>query len=48
MQDDPDDLVDIAGNHPKPHRRDLTGLARSPDSWQPAWIVEKYFRAPRP
>ncbi len=42
------DTQPLAADHPKPLRRDLTGRARLPDSWQPAWIVEKYFRAPRP
>jgi len=28
---------------PKPPEIDLTGHARKPDQWQPAWIVEKYF-----
>ncbi|MBK8975211.1 MAG: sulfatase-like hydrolase/transferase [Planctomycetes bacterium] len=29
---------------PLPWTIDLRGHARSPDRWQPAWIVEKYFR----
>ncbi len=28
----------------RPATVDLTGHARQPDRWQPAWIVEKYFR----
>lgn len=28
---------------PQPMEIDLTGRARKPDRWQPAWIVEKYF-----
>lgn len=28
---------------PEPGAIDLTGHAREPDSWQPAWIREKYF-----
>jgi arylsulfatase A-like enzyme len=27
-----------------PKAIDLTGQPRQPDAWQPAWIVEKYFR----
>ncbi len=29
--------------NPAPMEIDLTGRARKPDRWQPAWIVEKYF-----
>jgi len=29
---------------PQPREIDLTGRERQPDRWQPAWIVEKYFR----
>lgn len=28
---------------PRPLYRDLTGLDRKPDPWQPEWIVQKYF-----
>ena len=28
---------------PKPKEIDLTGHARTPDRWQPEWIVKKYF-----
>ncbi len=31
---------------PAPLRRDLTGLEREPDRWQPEWIVRKYFDPP--
>lgn len=30
-------------DEPKQKAIDLTGRARKPDPWQPAWIVEKYF-----
>jgi arylsulfatase A-like enzyme len=29
-----------------PERVDLTGQSRSPDAWQPDWIVRKYFGPP--
>ena len=33
---------DRRGLHSEPEI-DLTGRERSPDAWQPMWIVEKYF-----
>jgi arylsulfatase A-like enzyme len=33
---------------PRPRHRDLTGLDRKPDPWQPEWIVQKYFPQPTP
>jgi hypothetical protein len=27
---------------------DLTGKTRTPDRWQPPWIVEKYFSPEKP
>ncbi len=38
-----DTLVVNEGSHPPPPI-DLTGKKREPDQWQPAWIVEKYFK----
>lgn len=32
--------------NPKPKAVSFEGYVRKPDPWQPAWIVEKYFRAP--
>ncbi|MBL8888763.1 MAG: sulfatase-like hydrolase/transferase [Planctomycetaceae bacterium] len=29
--------------NPKPAEIDLTGRPRTPDQWQPRWIIEKYF-----
>jgi arylsulfatase A-like enzyme len=39
------DKQDIPAQSKTPEKIDLTGTAREPDKWQPAWIVEKYFRA---
>lgn len=39
------DRLPLTVPEPKPLMRDLTGLERKPDTWQPDWIVEKYFRA---
>ncbi len=38
------DSLPLTVPNPKPLMRDLTGLSRTPDEWQPEWIVEKYFR----
>lgn len=40
-----DDPHPLRVDEPKPRAIDLTGRARKPDQWQPAWIVEKYFGA---
>lgn len=29
--------------NPKPAEIDLTGRSRTPDQWQPPWVIEKYF-----
>jgi arylsulfatase A-like enzyme len=34
----------LAVNTPKPKAIRFDDLVRKPDQWQPAWIVEKYFR----
>ena len=40
------DSAPLASPDPSPLRRDLTGLERRPDRWQPRWIVDKYFDPP--
>lgn len=39
------DPREIPNESKTPEKIDLTGMPRDPDKWQPAWIVEKYFRA---
>ncbi len=39
-----DDLP-LRVDNPKPMQIDLTGKPRSPDRWQPEWIIKKYFNA---
>lgn len=39
------DSQKLSSESPAPLRRDLTGLEREADRWQPDWIVEKYFDA---
>jgi hypothetical protein len=38
------DNVAIPTTSAKPPALDLTGATRTPDQWQPEWIVRKYFR----
>ena len=38
-----DDKQPLTVDDPQPMEIDLTGRKRTPDRWQPAWIVEKYF-----
>jgi arylsulfatase A-like enzyme len=38
------DSVAIPTTSAKPPALDLTGATRTPDQWQPEWIVRKYFR----
>jgi arylsulfatase A-like enzyme len=45
-QDRVGDTLPWTTNRPAPLMRDLTGLKREPDGWQPRWIVEKYFGTP--
>lgn len=45
-QDRVGDTLPLTTNRPAPLMRDLTGLKREPDGWQPRWIVEKYFGMP--
>jgi len=37
------DTAPLRSEHPAPLRRDLTGLRRKPDEWQPEWIRRRYF-----
>jgi arylsulfatase A-like enzyme len=39
-----DDPHPLEVDEPMPMEIDLSGRARKPDHWQPAWIVEKYFK----
>lgn len=38
------DKLELPTTSKPPAAIDLTGRERKPDQWQPAWIVEKYFR----
>lgn len=38
------DKLELPTTSKSPTTIDLTGRERKPDQWQPAWIVEKYFR----
>jgi len=38
-----DDKLPLTVANPAPKQIDLTGRARKPDRWQPAWIRKKYF-----
>jgi len=39
-----DQRADTIGATGKPFEKiDLTGRTRTPDQWQPEWIVKKYF-----
>lgn len=40
------DTVRIPETNHAPEPVDLTGRPRTPDQWQPEWIVKKYFEAP--
>ena len=40
------DTLEIPTDDRQPPPIDLTGTARTPDQWQPAWIVRKYFDSP--
>jgi arylsulfatase A-like enzyme len=40
------DKQPLAVDTPKPKELRFDDLVRKPDQWQPAWIVEKYFRGP--
>jgi hypothetical protein len=33
-------------DRPRPKEVSFEGFERKPDQWQPAWIVEKYFKKP--
>ncbi len=38
------DKQPLAVQNPKPKEVRFNDFVRKPDEWQPAWIVEKYFR----
>ena len=38
------DTQPLEVDDPDPRDVDLSGQAPEPDRWQPAWIVDKYFR----
>jgi arylsulfatase A-like enzyme len=40
------DKVVLSGRNVPPAKVDLTGQKRTPDQWQPDWIVQKYFGPP--
>jgi arylsulfatase A-like enzyme len=40
------DGLEVPTTNRRPPTVDLRGQPRSPDQWQPDWIVKKYFRAP--
>jgi arylsulfatase A-like enzyme len=37
------DTLDLPATNKRPEPIDLSGQARTPDQWQPEWIVKKYF-----
>jgi arylsulfatase A-like enzyme len=37
------DKLELPTHNAPPPKIDLTGRPRTPDQWQPEWIVEKYF-----
>ncbi len=43
-QESTGDTQELWPTDPLPMTIDLSGRARTPDRWQPEWIVEKYFR----
>jgi arylsulfatase A-like enzyme len=43
-QSDLGDTLPLTVDKPEPKEIDLTGKGRSPDRWQPMWIIEKYFK----
>jgi arylsulfatase A-like enzyme len=40
------DKLELPAASQSPPKIDLTGRPRTPDQWQPDWIVKKYFEAP--
>ena len=38
------DTTPLRVSDPEPREIDLTGRRRTPDPWQPMWIIEKYFK----
>jgi hypothetical protein len=41
------DTLELPVTNKPPEPVDLTGRERTPDEWQPDWIVKKYFGAPK-
>ena len=39
------DNLPLSVDDPKPMEIDLSGFQRTPDRWQPQWIIDKYFPA---
>jgi hypothetical protein len=37
------DTLELPSANRQPAAIDLTGLPRTPDQWQPDWILKKYF-----
>jgi arylsulfatase A-like enzyme len=42
-QEEVGDTLSLTVANPEPKEIDLTGKSRSPDRWQPMWVIEKYF-----
>ena len=42
------DKLELPASNKKPEPIDLTGRERTPDQWQPDWIVKKYFGEAKP
>ena len=42
-QEEVGDTLSLTVENPEPKEIDLTGKSRSPDRWQPMWVIEKYF-----
>jgi arylsulfatase A-like enzyme len=38
------DTTPLQVENPEPREIDMTGRERTPDPWQPMWIIEKYFK----
>jgi arylsulfatase A-like enzyme len=38
------DTTPLRVSDPEPREIDMTGRRRTPDPWQPMWIIEKYFK----
>ena len=38
------DTTPLRVSDPEPREIDMTGRRRTPDPWQPMWVIEKYFK----